>query len=71
MQAATTYTIIKLALRWFAATGQCIKSKQAAGETIDWWDRLECGISGLSGLESDITPLLDSRDYERVGKVNG
>lgn len=64
MQASTIFAIVQLALRWAAATGRCLKAKQAAGETIDWSDRLECAVTGLSGLEADIVPLIEKVNYK-------
>jgi len=66
MQASMIFMIVKLSIRWLAATGKCIKAKQAAGETIDWSDRLECAVTGLSGLESDIVPLIEKISYKAV-----
>jgi len=34
----TYYPFIKLGLIWLGATGQCIKARKAAGDTIDLWD---------------------------------
>lgn len=60
------YPFIKLGLAWIGATGKCIKAKQAAGETIDVWDWLNCGVQALGSLESDLMPLIaneiDKRD---------
>lgn len=64
MQASTIFMIIQLALRWAAASGKCIKAKKAAGETIDWSDRLECAVTGLSGLEGDVVPLIEKINYK-------
>jgi len=52
------YPFIKLGLVWMGATGQCIKAKKAAGETIDVWDWLECGVGALNSIEADLVPLL-------------
>ena len=64
MSFSVIYPFVKLGLRWFSATAQCLKVKKAAGEVIDWSDRLECAITGLSGLESDLLPLLEKQDYK-------
>lgn len=66
MQASMIFAIVKLTLRWLAASGKCIKAKQAAGETIDWSDRLECAVTGLSSLEDDIVPLIEKANYKTV-----
>ena len=60
------YPFIKIGLAWIGATGKCIKAKQAAGEAIDVWDWLLCGVSALGSLETDLMPLInreiDKRD---------
>jgi len=66
MTPVSYFLIAKLVIRWIAATGKCIKAKEAAGETIDLWDRLECAVSGLSGLEGDIVPLIEKQLYKSV-----
>jgi len=64
MQASTIFAIVQLVMRWTAATGKCIKAKQAQGEVIDWSDRLECAVTGLSALEGDIVPLIEKANYK-------
>jgi len=59
IEASTIFLLVKVSLRWLAATGKCLKAKETAGETIDWSDRLECAVTGLSGLEDNILPLID------------
>ena len=58
MSIFTYYPYIKLGMAWVGATGKCIKAKQAAGETIDIWDWLQCGVGALSVIENDLMPLL-------------
>ena len=58
------YPYNKLGLIWLGATGQCIKTKKAAGESIDLWDYLACGIGALSSIEGNLVDLLAKQDYK-------
>lgn len=58
------FSIVKLVIRWLAAYGKCTKAKQAAGEVIDWSDRLECAVNALSGLEGEILPLIEQVQHK-------
>jgi len=64
MSGITIFNIVRLSIRWFAATGKCLKAKEAAGEEIDWSDRLECAVTALSDLEGDIVPLIEKAEYK-------
>ena len=53
------YPYIILVFQWIGSTGKCVKAKQAAGETIDAWDYLQCAASSLSALEVNLKPLIE------------
>ncbi len=58
MSLLTYYPYIKIGIRLISATGQCIRGKKAAGETIDLWVWVECAVGALTSLEDDLIPLL-------------
>jgi len=65
----TYYPFIKLGLIWLGATGQCIKARKAAGDTIDLWDYLSCGVGALSSIEVNLVDLIAKQDYKTHEKA--
>jgi len=64
----TYYPFIKLGLIWLGATGQCIKARKAAGDTIDLWDYLSCGVGALSSIEVNLVDLIAKQDIKIYNK---
>ena len=69
MSIGTYYPFIKLGLIWLGATGQCIKARKAAGDTIDIWDYLSCGVGALSSIEVNLIDLFAKQEHKTHGKV--
>ncbi len=68
MSIGTYYPFIKLGLIWLGATGQCIKARKAAGDTIDLWDYLSCGVGALSSIEVNLVDLIAKQDIKIYNK---